>query len=117
VRNFSVAVWENEENLVFLRKIIPGGIKKSFWLEVARLAWVGNNVIGEAKNMLRELEKSHLQTAQMSLWGLAEPEIQVVEKIIEKDSQVEKLLEQIDVNNMTPMEALSKLSELKGDIK
>lgn len=117
VKNFSVAVWENEENLVFLRKIIPGWIKKSFWLEVARIAGVSNWVISEAKNMLRSLEKTHLQTAQMSLWGLAEPQVQVVEKIIEKDSEVEKLLEQIDVNNMTPMEALSKLSELKGSIK
>ena len=117
VKNFSVAVWENEENLVFLRKIIPWGIKKSFWLEVARIAWVSNWVINEAKNMLRELEKSHLQTAQMSLWGLAEPQVQVVEKIVEKDSEVEKQLKNIDVNNMTPMEALSKLSELKGNIK
>lgn len=117
VKNFSVAVWENDENLVFLRKIIPGGIKKSFWLEVARLAWVWNNVISEAKSMLRELEKSHLQTAQMSLWGFAEPEVQVVEKIIEKESQIEQLLEQIDVNNMTPMEALQKLSELKSNLK
>lgn len=117
VRNFSVAVGENEENLVFLRKIIPWGIKKSFGLEVARLAGVWNNVISEARNMLRELEKSHLQTAQMSLWSFVEPEVQVVEKIVEKESQVEKLLEQIDINNMTPMEALQKLSELKGNMK
>jgi DNA mismatch repair ATPase MutS len=41
----------------------------------------------------------------------------VVEKIVEKESQVEKLLEQIDINNMTPMEALQKLSELKENIK
>jgi DNA mismatch repair protein MutS len=117
VRNFSVAVWENEENLVFLRKIIPGWIKKSFWLEVARIAGVSNSVINEAKNMLRSLEKTHLQTAQMSLWGLAEPEVQVVEKIVEKQSEVEQLLKNIDVNNLTPMEALNKLSELKSNIK
>jgi DNA mismatch repair protein MutS len=117
VRNFSVAVGENEENLVFLRKIIPGGIKKSFWLEVARIAWVSNGVISEAKNMLRSLEKTHLQTAQMSLWGLTQPEVQVVEKIVEKQSELEELLKQIDVNNLTPMEALNKLSELKSNIK
>jgi DNA mismatch repair protein MutS len=67
--------------------------------------------------MLRELEKSHLQTAQMSLWGLAEPQVQVVEKIVEKDSEVENKLRDINVNNMTPMEALNMLSELKGNIK
>ena len=117
VKNFSIAVWENEENLVFLRKIIPGWIKKSFWLEVARIAWVSNSVISEAKNMLRSLEKTHLQTAQMSLWGLAEPEVQVVEKIVEKQSEVENKLRDINVNNMTPMEALNMLSELKSNIK
>mgnify|MGYP002332293099 FL=1 len=118
VQNFSVAVWENEENLVFLRKIIPGGIKKSFWLEVARIAWVGSSVISEARAMLRELEKSHLQTAQMSLGNFSpEPEVQVVEKIVKKESQVEKLLENIDVNSLTPLEALNKLSELKGSVK
>jgi predicted transcriptional regulator len=67
--------------------------------------------------MLRSLEKTHLQTAQMSLWGLAEPEVQVVEKIVEKQSEVEQLLKNIDVNNLTPMEALNKLSELKSNIK
>lgn len=124
VRNFSVAVWENEENLVFLRKIIPGGIKKSFWLEVARIAWVWNSVINEARNMLRELEKSHMWNAQMSFnltpnpspleeKGIGTPEI----KIVEKESHVENILKKIDVNNMTPMEALNKLSELKGSIK
>jgi hypothetical protein len=68
--------------------------------------------------MLRELEKSHLQTAQMSLGNFSpEPEVQVVEKIVEKESQVEKLLENIDVNSLTPLEALNKLSELKGSVK
>lgn len=129
VSNFSVAVWENEENLVFLRKIIPGGIKKSFGLEVARLAGVWNNVISEARNMLRELEKSHMQNAQMSLDSFSphpnplprgeekNPEVKVVEKIVEKESEIENILKQIDVNNMTPMEALQKISELKGNIK
>jgi DNA mismatch repair protein MutS len=117
VDNFSVAVWENEENLVFLRKIIPGWIKKSFWLEVARIAGIGNWVISEAKNMLRSLEKTHLQTAQMSLWEFVEPEVKVVEKIVEKQSEVENKLKDINVNNMTPMEALNMLSELKGSIK
>ncbi|MGB2111158.1 MAG: hypothetical protein ACPHY8_04865, partial [Patescibacteria group bacterium] len=46
--------------------------------------------------------------------GIGTPEIKVVEKIVEKESQVENILKKIDVNNMTPMEALNKLSELKG---
>jgi len=42
--NYSVAVWENENNIVFLRKVIPGGIKKSYGLEVAKLAWIPQDV-------------------------------------------------------------------------
>ncbi len=114
VKSFSVAVWESEENLVFLRKIIPWGIKKSFWLEVARIAWISKWVISEAKNMLRQLEQEHSKASQMSLWSMwnrvSEPEIQY----IEKKSEVEEELENIDVNNLTPVEALNLLSNLKG---
>ncbi|MCP4522827.1 MAG: DNA mismatch repair protein MutS [Candidatus Gracilibacteria bacterium] len=127
VKNFSVAVGENEENLVFLRKIIPGGIKKSFGLEVARIAGVGNSVISEAKNMLRELEKTHLGNAQMSFNLTSSPsvleekgtatEVKIVEKIVEKESEIEGKIRDVNVNNMTPMEALNMLSELKGSIK
>jgi DNA mismatch repair protein MutS len=69
VKNFSVAVWENEENLVFLRKIIPWGIKKSFWLEVARIAGIDGEVIQEAKKMLKKLEKwVHGSSIQLQFW-------------------------------------------------
>lgn len=109
VANFSVAVWENEENLVFLRKIIPGWIKKSFWLEVAKIAGLSKSTITEAKKMLRLLEMEHAKISWTQLSLSAEPIIEY----IEKESEVEKLLKQIDVNNLTPMDALNKLSELK----
>lgn len=114
VENFSVAVWENEDNLVFLRKIIPGWIKKSFWLEVARIAWISSETIMEARKMLRMLEMEHnkISWTQMLLWWI-EIEEKVVEKIVKLESKVEKELEKIDVNNLTPIEALNKLSELK----
>ena len=118
VSNYSVAVWESEDSLgwklIFLRKIILGGIKKSFWLEVAKLAWVSFNVIKEAKNMLKFLEHEHKKTNQMTLWSFnSEPEI----KIIKKESEIEKQLKKIDVNNLTPMQALNKLNELIKLIK
>jgi len=117
VLNFSVAVWENEENLVFLRKIIPGWIKKSFGLEVAKIAWLSNSTIIEAKKMLKKLELEHSRIFwwQLTLW--TEPIIEYVEKEIICESLVEQELKKIDVNNLTPMEALSKLNELKWKIK
>lgn len=113
VVNFSVAVWENEENLVFLRKIIPGWIKKSFWLEVAKIAGLSKSTILEAKKMLKLLELEHSKISWTQLSLTAEPIIEYVEK----ESEIEQLLKQIDVNNLTPMEALNKLNELKRRLK
>ena len=117
VSNFSVAVWENDENLVFLRKIIPGWIKKSFWLEVAKIAWLSNSTITEAKKMLKKLEIEHSRVFwwQLTLW--TEPIVEYIEKEVICISEVEQELKKIDVNNLTPIEALSKLNELKWKIK
>lgn len=115
VSNYSVAVWENEENLVFLRKIIPWGIKKSFWLEVAKIAWLNSNVIKEAKKMLKllELEHNKISWKQLTIW-ISNVEEQI--KYIEKKSEIEEELKKIDVNSLTPIEALNLLSELKNKI-
>ena len=117
VANFSVAVWENEENLVFLRKIIPWGIKKSFWLEVARIAGLSNSTISEAKKMLKilELEYSKISFTQMNL-SILEPEIKIIEKEIIRDSLIEQKIKKIDVNNLTPIDALNLINELKSII-
>ena len=115
VENFSVAVWENEDNLVFLRKIIPWWIKKSFWLEVARIAWLWSSVIKEAKNMLKKLESENNPIQkQMFLWDLSNTKPQI--EYIEKESDIEKQLKELDINNLTPIQALNKISELKSKI-
>lgn len=113
VVNFSVAVWENEENLVFLRKIIPGGIKKSFWLEVAKIVGLSNRTITEARKMLKMLELEHAKISWTQLSLSAEPIIEY----IEKESEIDKILKELDVNNLTPMDALNKINELKSKLK
>ena len=112
VSNYSVAVWENEENLVFLRKIIPWWIKKSFWLEVAKIAWLNNNVIQEAKKMLRLLEIEHnkISAKQLTIWV---SDIEEEIKYIEKKSEIEEELKKIDINSLTPIDALNIISKLK----
>ncbi len=108
VKNFSVAVWENEENLVFLRKIISGWIKKSFWLEVAKIAWIPESTLIEARNILKTLEEKYEKPVQQWLFS-----VEVEPKVIEKKSEVEEELKNLDLNNLTPMEALNKLFELR----
>ncbi|MCD5380325.1 DNA mismatch repair protein MutS [Candidatus Gracilibacteria bacterium] len=109
VENFSVAVGENQDNIVFLRKIIPGGMKKSYGIEVAKLAGVPQNVINSAQEMLRVLEKSN--TSQLSL-GELQGNTKVVIQKIQKKSLVEEELSSIDINSLTPMESLNILHKL-----
>lgn len=114
VSNFSVAVSENEDNIIFLRKIVPWSIKKSYWIEVAKLAWLPKNVIDEANNFLANFENNHT-FAQLSLWNFSS---EIKEKIVYKDkeSEVENKLKSVDINNLTPIEALNLLWELKSRI-
>ncbi|MDD4151850.1 MAG: DNA mismatch repair protein MutS [Candidatus Gracilibacteria bacterium] len=113
VENYSVAVGENNEGIVFLRKIIKGGIKKSYGLEIAKLAGINKEVINESKKMLLKLEKSHTGK-QMSLGSFSLPELEI--KIIEKESPILEELKQLDINNLSPVEALNKLYEIKNEL-
>lgn len=113
VSNYSVAVGENSEWIIFLRKIIKWWINKSYGLEVAKLGWISDDVIKEARKMLVKLEAKGEGSAQLGLNfepRQVEPEI----KYIEKESQIENDIKMLDVNNLTPLEALNKLYELKN---
>ena len=111
VENFSVAVWENDENLIFLRKIIPWWMKKSYWLQVAKLAWVWENVLKTAKEMLLKLENE--KNTQLSLWILDDNREKVIIKEVNKKSKIEEKIEKLDINSLTPIEALNFLYKLK----
>jgi len=111
VSNYSVAVWQNEENLVFLRKIIPGGMKKSYWIQVAQIAWLNNDIIRQAKNMLLKLEWN---SPQMKLIN----DNFIQDEIIDKNNKnvTEEQIKNIKINDLTPMQALALLSELQDSI-
>lgn len=108
VKNFSVAVWENEDNIVFLRKIIPGAMYKSYGLEVAKLAWIHKRVLQESRKMLQKLQSQ--STKQLSL--------SIPEKtdIPEEKNKIIQKIEAIDINSLSPIDALVKLHELQNDI-
>ena len=125
VKNYCIAVKEHGEDIIFLRKIIPGGADKSYGIQVARLAGVPQPVIERAKKIVEELvendvagvikeaasnnDKEEKENKQLSLFDRTKP---VDERQNAKD-QIYKELLTCDVNNMTPMEALLRLSELQ----
>jgi DNA mismatch repair protein MutS len=113
VHNVSVAVREHKGEIVFLRRVVAGGASRSYGIDVARLAGLPRSVIGRARQILGQLEGgSHLgATAQLSL-GLvgavgAGP-------TTEAESPLRDRLKALDVDRMTPLEALNALADLKS---
>ena len=113
VRNYSIAVKKRGDDITFLRRIVPGGADDSYGIEVAKLAGVPNSIINRAKEILADLESGKAETiiekvnvnedTQLSLMGVA-------------SSPVIDKLKSVDLNTLTPIEAMNLLYELKNMI-
>ncbi|MGB5360162.1 MAG: DNA mismatch repair protein MutS [Eudoraea sp.] len=115
IKNYNVAVKELKDTVLFLRKLVPGGSEHSFGIYVAKMAGMPQQVVRKAEKILKKLEKSHsseeltdnLQTVQnemqLSFFNLDDP---LLERIKEE-------LLHLDINTLTPVEALMKLNEIK----
>ncbi|MCE5294812.1 MAG: DNA mismatch repair protein MutS, partial [Chlamydiales bacterium] len=112
--NFTVAITETSDGVLFLRKIIPGVADKSYGIHVARLAGMPQAVIERAEELLLKLEQTAPKAKSLQPDFFAKP----VQKTIEnpKEKLVMKLLAQIDVTRITPIEALLKLAELQKQL-
>lgn len=123
VVNFRIEVKETDNEVIFLRKIVRGGADKSYGIEVARLAGLPKKILSKSKKMLKHLEEKRaiiekkIKGEQLALFGgmeIAEPE--EVEEITPEQKEVIELIEDMDINNMTPMQALNKLYEIKNKL-
>jgi DNA mismatch repair protein MutS len=118
VANFHVIVREWNDDIVFLRKVVPGRSDRSYGIQVARLAGLPPSVVNRAREILNGLERDELSRGgRPSLSG--EPtERQQQLGLFQApagDDPIHKRLREIDVNEMTPMQALALLSELKRE--
>lgn len=117
VKNYNVLVKEYKDKIIFLRKLAPGYSSHSYGIQVARLAGIPQKVITSSKNMLSNLEKvqaklRELMTGeQMFLFDKPDPADNEIDENTE--SEILEYLKKIDPMNLTPMEALAKLIELK----
>ena len=120
ILNYRIEVEERANSVVFLRKIVRGGADKSYGIEVARLAGLPKEVLLNSKKILRGLEKRKeliektVNVEQLSLFA-ANDMVEEEQKNLKEDLYEELLfdIENIDINNVTPMEALGLLGELK----
>lgn len=113
IKNFSVAVKERGKDVVFLRRIIPGGADKSYGIHVAQLAGLPGKVVARAKELLVDLEKSgHIVGQEQAAATVtnAEPVSLFIQPIIDE-------LLALDIMTISPLEALNILYKIQGQLK
>jgi DNA mismatch repair protein MutS len=118
VKNFNVSVRELNNKVIFLRKLVRGGSEHSFGIHVARMAGMPKSIVARANDILKELEASHRteltrepvkdlanhrEGLQLSFFQLDDPVLK----------QIRDEIARLDINNLTPMEALNKLNDIK----
>ena len=119
IKNYHIAIQENKNNVIFLRKLVTGGSEHSFGIYVAKLAGMPTKVVNRAKEILKILENSRSQdqntenikrvteeNLQLSFFQLDDPALE----------NIREELTQIDINTLTPIEALMKLNKIKNMI-
>ena len=116
IKNYNVSVKETNDNVIFLRKLVKGGSNHSFGIHVAKMAGMPKLVLDSAKNKLKLMESvnSIVQKGgkeddnfQLSFFDIEDPKMQEIRKIIEN----------LDIDNLSPVEALIKLNQIKKEIK
>jgi DNA mismatch repair protein MutS len=118
IKNYNVLVEEWEDQVIFLRKIVAGGTDNSYGIHVAQMAGLPKPVIERAREILSNLENKELTPHQLP--GMAKRKsgrtVDENQLTIFRDKDEVKIkdkIQKIDINNLTPIEALNKLSELK----
>ncbi|HSG31405.1 MAG TPA: DNA mismatch repair protein MutS [Thermodesulfobacteriota bacterium] len=115
VKNYNVCVKESDDKIVFLRKLIEGAASHSYGIEVAKLAGIPGEVISSAKKVLYNLEKTQSDIKS----SISEDQLKLFNNKQEDKKETELIdqLKSLDLDNMTPMQALSKIAELKEKLK
>lgn len=119
IKNFNVSVKELEDKVLFLRKLLPGGSAHSFGIHVAKMAGMPEFVIHRANQKLKVLEKSHTVETNAESLKVGKDEMQLSffnldDPLLEN---LRKEIKDLDIDTLTPIEALMKLNEIKRQLK
>ena len=117
IKNCNVAVREWMDEVVFLHKILPGGTDKSYGIHVAKLAGVPKSILERSKEILEELESTFQKEAtgeHLSRHKTKEPDKDSL--FVQKHKSVLEKLASTDINNLTPLEAINLLEEIRKEI-
>lgn len=114
IKNFRVEVREFNDKVIFLRKITEGTADHSYGIQVAQMAGLPVSVTNRAKEILRSLEDKEYKRKNKDDFQISMFESAVTEF---RDEALRKMLEDIDINNITPMEAMNLLKRMKDELK
>ncbi|HIC85469.1 MAG TPA: hypothetical protein EYP06_04115 [Desulfobacterales bacterium] len=117
VKNFNIAVREWNGRIIFLRKLVPGGTSRSYGIEVARIAGIPEPVVERAKEVLEQLEKGETTMIPRHLGGGPKGEGVQLSLFEIADGQLVRRIKELDIDTMTPLEALVELHKLKQFIE
>ncbi len=126
VVNYNIAIKEDKEGIIFLRKVVPGGTNKSYGIEVAKLAGLPSEVIARANEVLKTIEEENIVRVSDETGGMGKGDVFPSKKkltqlvLFEPNPTPHPVLEDIkklDLNEMTPLDALNKLNEMKRKVE
>jgi DNA mismatch repair protein MutS len=120
IKNYHVSTKEAGNKVIFLRKLVPGGSKHSFGIHVAKMAGMPQSIVSRADEILKQLEEKHIgadlknklhklqqQHFQLNMFSMDNPQL----------LKIREILQAIDINSLSPIEALMKLKELQEILK
>ena len=116
VKNLNVAVREWSGDVVFLHKILPGGTDKSYGIHVAKLAGIPKAVIERSSEILTDLENTFTREASNEHLAKLKTVDSEDTLFVRKNKSVLEKLKELDVNNLTPLEAINLLNQIKSEI-
>lgn len=124
VRNYHITHKETGNKVIFLRKLAPGGSRHSFGIQVARMAGMPTKLLDRANEILAQLEEKHADTGannmQQKIKNIKPApnyQLNIFDGVTEDMRRIQQLLDETDINTLTPVEALMKLNEMKGIVK
>ncbi|MGY6562019.1 MAG: DNA mismatch repair protein MutS [Luteibaculaceae bacterium] len=117
IKNYNVSVKEFQNKVLFLRKLVPGGSEHSFGIHVAKMAGMPKTILNRSNEILKQLEAQKAGNTKLTVEPKTATQeqmqlsfIQLADPVLE---QIREELENLDINNLTPLEALMKLNEIK----
>ena len=120
IKNFNVSVKEINQKILFLRKLVEGGSEHSFGIHVAKMAGMPQQVVQRSKVIMKRLEQAHASDSKDTTTSIMPKEDEMQLSFFQLDDptlqKIRDDIKDIDINSLTPVEALMKLNEIKKDI-